>query len=90
MSTDPLILTVAPNGAYKQAGDHPAVPLTARQLAAETAHCGPEPWAMCAFGATGHACPMPAAALVAQSTDSARCLGRPPASADGICQRFAG
>ena len=35
----PLILTVAPNGAYKQAADHPAVPLTARQLAAEAKTC---------------------------------------------------
>ena len=35
----PLILTVAPNGAYKQAGDHPAVPLTAHQLAAEAKTC---------------------------------------------------
>ena len=39
MSNDPLILTVAPNGAYKQAGDHPAVPLTPRALAAEARRC---------------------------------------------------
>ena len=30
---DPLILTVAPNGAYKQATDHPALPLTPEALA---------------------------------------------------------
>lgn len=30
---DPLILTVAPNGAYKQLADHPAVPVTAETLA---------------------------------------------------------
>jgi uncharacterized protein (DUF849 family) len=31
--TDPLILTVAPNGAYKQADAHPALPLTPADLA---------------------------------------------------------
>ena len=36
---DPLILTVAPNGAYKQATDHPAVPLTPDALAAEAKRC---------------------------------------------------
>ena len=80
------------------------------------AHSGPEPWAMCAFGATEHACAMAAAALgghvrvgfennllakdgntapnnaalVAQSADIARCLGRPLASAADIRQCFAG
>ena len=80
------------------------------------AHSGAEPWAMCAFGAAEHACAMAAAALgghvrvgfennlltkeggtapnnaalVAQSADIARCLGRPLASADDIRQRFAG
>ena len=39
MSNDSLILTVAPNGAYKQAGDHPAVPLTPGALAAEARRC---------------------------------------------------
>ena len=29
---EPLILTVAPNGAYKQATDHPALPLSAQQI----------------------------------------------------------
>lgn len=37
--TDPLILTVAPNGAYKQRGDHPALPLTARELAHTARQC---------------------------------------------------
>ncbi len=37
--TDPLILTVAPNGAYKQHADHPAVPLTATALADTAKHC---------------------------------------------------
>ena len=35
----PLILTVAPNGAYKQASDHPAVPVTAAQLARDAKTC---------------------------------------------------
>ena len=39
MTTDPLILTVAPNGAYKQLADHPAVPLTPATLAAEARRC---------------------------------------------------
>ena len=30
---DPLIVTVAPNGAYKQPADHPAVPITPATLA---------------------------------------------------------
>jgi 3-keto-5-aminohexanoate cleavage enzyme len=33
MPAEPLIITVAPNGAYKQAADHPALPLTAESLA---------------------------------------------------------
>jgi 3-keto-5-aminohexanoate cleavage enzyme len=33
MHQDPLIIMVAPNGAYKQATDHPALPLTAQGLA---------------------------------------------------------
>lgn len=36
---DPLILTVAPNGAYKQLADHPAVPLTAEALAQDAKRC---------------------------------------------------
>lgn len=36
---DPLIITVAPNGAYKQAGDHPALPLTAQSLAKVAKQC---------------------------------------------------
>lgn len=39
MTTDPLIVTVAPNGAYKQAGDHPALPLTPTALAREATRC---------------------------------------------------
>ena len=38
-SSNPLILTVAPNGAYKLAADHPAVPLTAQALAADAKRC---------------------------------------------------
>lgn len=30
LAESPVIVTVAPNGAYKKAADHPAVPLTAR------------------------------------------------------------
>lgn len=37
--TDPLILTVAPNGAYKQSADHPAVPLTPAALADTAKRC---------------------------------------------------
>ncbi|KAF1044416.1 3-keto-5-aminohexanoate cleavage protein [Xylophilus sp.] len=37
--TDPLILTVAPNGAYKQAADHPALPLTVEALARTARAC---------------------------------------------------
>jgi uncharacterized protein (DUF849 family) len=36
---DPLIVTVAPNGAYKQTTDHPAVPVTADTLAATAKTC---------------------------------------------------
>lgn len=39
LADDPLILTVAPNGAYKQAADHPALPLTADTLAATAKSC---------------------------------------------------
>jgi 3-keto-5-aminohexanoate cleavage enzyme len=38
-SPDPLILTVAPNGAYKQLADHPAVPITAATLAETAKAC---------------------------------------------------
>lgn len=37
--TEPLIITVAPNGAYKQLADHPAVPLTPDTLARTAKHC---------------------------------------------------
>ncbi len=36
---DPLIVTVAPNGAYKQPADHPAVPITPAALAATAKAC---------------------------------------------------
>ncbi|NRF65613.1 3-keto-5-aminohexanoate cleavage protein [Aquincola sp. S2] len=36
---DPLIITVAPNGAYKQAREHPALPLTPQAIAREAARC---------------------------------------------------
>lgn len=39
LADSPLIVTVAPNGAYKRASDHPAVPLTAAALAAEARAC---------------------------------------------------
>ncbi|MDX3905198.1 MAG: 3-keto-5-aminohexanoate cleavage protein [Pigmentiphaga sp.] len=35
----PLILTVAPNGAYKKTSDHPAVPVTPGQLAETARRC---------------------------------------------------
>jgi prepilin-type processing-associated H-X9-DG protein len=35
----PLILAVAPNGARKTKADHPAIPITPDELAAEAAHC---------------------------------------------------
>lgn len=37
--TQPLIITSAPNGAYKLASDHPQVPLTAQSLAATAKQC---------------------------------------------------
>lgn len=37
--TDPLIITVAPNGAYKQPSDHPAVPITPAALASTAKAC---------------------------------------------------
>lgn len=37
--TTPLILTVAPNGAYKQRADHAALPLTAAELARDAKAC---------------------------------------------------
>lgn len=36
---DPLIITVAPNGAYKQVADHPAVPITPEALAHTAKAC---------------------------------------------------
>lgn len=40
MSTpEPLILTLAPNGAYKQAAEHPALPLTPQALALTAKAC---------------------------------------------------
>ncbi len=39
MTTDPLIITVAPNGAYKMASDHPGVPLTVSSLATTAKAC---------------------------------------------------
>ncbi|MEY4737883.1 MAG: hypothetical protein RL302_2202 [Pseudomonadota bacterium] len=39
MEHNPLIITVAPNGAYKQTADHPALPLTAANLAQTAKHC---------------------------------------------------
>jgi uncharacterized protein (DUF849 family) len=36
----PLLITVAPNGAYKQRPDHPALPLTTTELG-QTAKQGP-------------------------------------------------
>lgn len=39
MTPDPLILCVAPNGAYKQAADHAAVPLTPEALADTAKRC---------------------------------------------------
>ena len=37
--SDPLIITTAPNGAYKQLSDHPQVPLTADHLARTAKQC---------------------------------------------------
>jgi len=39
LADSPLIITVAPNGAYKTAKDHLAVPLTAAALAADARAC---------------------------------------------------
>ena len=39
MIIEPLIITVAPNGAYKQTHDHAAVPLTAASLASTAKAC---------------------------------------------------
>lgn len=39
LAVSPLIVTVAPNGAYKRVADHPAVPLTSAALAAEARAC---------------------------------------------------
>ena len=39
MTNTPLIITVAPNGAYKQAADHAALPLTVQSLAATAKRC---------------------------------------------------
>lgn len=39
MSTTPLILMAAPNGAYKQITDHPALPVTAEALARTAKQC---------------------------------------------------
>lgn len=38
-SVSPLILAVAPNGAYKTRADHPALPMTAQSLAATARTC---------------------------------------------------
>lgn len=39
MNNESLIITVAPNGAYKQLADHPAVPVTAQALAQTAKQC---------------------------------------------------
>lgn len=39
LGDDPLIVTVAPNGAYKQRADHAALPLTAAELAQDARRC---------------------------------------------------
>ena len=39
LADSPVIITVAPNGAYKKTADHPAVPLTADALAVEARAC---------------------------------------------------
>ncbi|SAI71517.1 Uncharacterized conserved protein [Bordetella ansorpii] len=39
LADSPVIVTVAPNGAYKTAKDHPAVPMTPATLAAEARAC---------------------------------------------------
>lgn len=39
LANSPVIITVAPNGAYKKAADHPAVPMTPESLAREARAC---------------------------------------------------
>ncbi|MFY0476731.1 beta-keto acid cleavage family enzyme [Achromobacter marplatensis] len=39
LAESPVIITVAPNGAYKKAADHPAVPMTPDALALEARAC---------------------------------------------------
>lgn len=39
LAESPVIITVAPNGAYKKAADHPAVPMTPQALALEARAC---------------------------------------------------
>ncbi|MGE8677067.1 MAG: 3-keto-5-aminohexanoate cleavage protein [Achromobacter marplatensis] len=39
LAESPVIITVAPNGAYKKAADHPAVPMTPEALALEARAC---------------------------------------------------
>lgn len=39
LADSPVIITVAPNGAYKKTADHPAVPLTAQALASAARAC---------------------------------------------------
>ena len=39
MTPDPLIITVAPNGAYKQPADHKALPIKPADLALTAKHC---------------------------------------------------
>ena len=39
MTTEPLMIAVAPNGARKLKTDHPAIPLTSAELAREAASC---------------------------------------------------
>ncbi|WP_165570208.1 3-keto-5-aminohexanoate cleavage protein, partial [Bordetella holmesii] len=39
LADSPLIITVAPNGAYKTERDHPAVPMTPAALATEARAC---------------------------------------------------
>jgi 3-keto-5-aminohexanoate cleavage enzyme len=36
---DPLIITVAPNGARRGKADHPAIPLTPAEIGIEAARC---------------------------------------------------
>ncbi|MBB1595495.1 3-keto-5-aminohexanoate cleavage protein [Achromobacter sp. UMC46] len=39
LADSPVVITVAPNGAYKKAADHPAVPMTPQTLALEARAC---------------------------------------------------